>query len=432
MKKTVLILVFGFCAFSAKASDIVIPLFGESTSQKTTPSEQGKDFPLFLPPTAPLETVKDLPFNQPINTPNTVNLSTPVVPVEKEESQKTSPSYPIIQPKTVVIEPPEEKKIQETKQPAKAQKEIRFTQPSSEKQKTVQKEVPVQPQKKPEIARPKEVSTAAPVDTAKTIVIKETPARKPSLLQKSMELPVDEQKEILNPFEVNDAVLLGDELPADVFPEVQEVSKAQVDKMDIMGIYLYMTPQEVIDEAQERGFRVSFISHAIPTFATARLEKECRTEEKLVQLERIQDCVRLRAQKEGIYYVSELILENPETKEQVKGRFTSLFTENKAYYIEYTALGDNSLGTSIKDIAKKTARRDLFWDLVFEKYGEPTYKEQLVWGDPREAYFKAYMEGSALNGKLILEDKKLPADDVSEAYANLPPPPEVNFFSFVK
>ena len=438
MKKTFILLSFVFYASVAVASDVVIPLFGEenTSAPKTEDANSNKNFPLFLPPTAPLETVKDLPFKEPINTSKTTPFSTPIVSVEKTEEKK--PSQTIVQPK---VTPAPEPVLTKTEQPQTTEKTknkentkaktIRFKEGEKSDEKAKQ-----QPALKQTIEKAVEKAPQKPVlkgkkdpkqQLEKTKTVPTAPSS--SLLQKSMELPVAEEKEDLNPLNVEDEVLLGDELPMEV---IQATKKVPIDEMDIMGGRLYMSPQDMTDEAQERGFRVSGISHAIPTFATTRLEKACRAEENLVQLERVQNCVRERAQKEGIYYISELVLDNAATKEQIKGRFTSLFTDNKAYYIEYTAYGDNSLGTSIKDIAKKTTRRDLFWDLVFEKYGEPTYPEQLVWGDPRESYFKAYMEGSALNGKLIMEDKKLPSDDMSEAYEQLPPPPEINFFSFVK
>ena len=474
MKKIIFWMLLGFYGVSAQAADIDIPMFGDGQMPTEAQKKENIDFPLFLPPTAPQNTTKELPFREPLDTKKAVDLSVPEVPVEipKEESkQKFLPALPkdekfklptSIPPKmkTGIEIKPEGVKLKEqktsapapekTKAPADPARAAGFkfgtggatgskepavktpagsggagtfkTTPSPKASGTI---VPRQEEPKPVV--PKEAAKPEPVKPA----VQSTAPSRPSLLQKSLAIPVaPEQEEFLNPFDVEDVPLADEGLPPEA--TVLEKKASPVEDMDIMGIYLHMHPQDITDEAQLRGFRVSHIAHALPTFATTRLEKDCRREEGLLQIEMVQNCVRERAQKEGIYYISELKFKNEETKETLIAKFSSHFTDNKAYYIEYTAPGDNSLGTSIPAIAQKATRRDLFWELVFEKYGTPTFAEQHVWGDPREMYFKAYMEGMALNGKLILEDKVLPQDDISEAHANLPPPPEINFFSFTE
>jgi|GEM_PF-7132506 len=469
MKKIIFLMLVGFWSVSAQSADIDIPMFGNGQMPTEAQKKENADFPLFLPPTAPQNTEKELPFREPLDTKKAVDLSVPEVPVQPPEEtgkQKFLPALPkdekfklptSIPPKmkTGIEIKPEGVKLKEQKAPPPAPEKtktlpdparasgFRFGGGATATDKKTSADTP-----KPSVSKPvktTETPTAIPQrepvtpavqreapkpEPVKPPVQSTTPAR-PTLLQKSLAIPVAQEKEeYLNPFDVEDVSLPESDLPPEA--KVFEKKASPVEDIDIMGVYLHMHPQDITDEVQMRGFRVTHIAHALPTFATMRLEKDCRREEGLLQIEMIQECVRDRAQKEGIYYISELTFKNAETKETLLAKFSSHFTDNKAYYIEYTALGDNSLGTSIPALAQKATRRDLFWDLVFEKYGTPTYKEQLVWGDPREMYFKAYMEGMALNGKLILEDKVLPQDDISEAHANLPPPPEINFFSFTE
>ncbi len=191
-------------------------------------------------------------------------------------------------------------------------------------------------------------------------------------------------------------------------------SAPDVSKFNIAGVKLYMEPQEVIDTAQENGFVLANMSYAIPAFMTANFENECRAE-GLYQTRLIHECVRDRAKQEEVYYVSELTFENKDSKEELTVLFGSPLTGNKAFKVDYTGFGDNSLGTSYKDIIKKTNRRDIFWKLVFEKYGKPNYDKMILWGDPRKAYLRAFMERNELNARLVLEDKEAPLEDLNQA-----------------
>ncbi len=217
---------------------------------------------------------------------------------------------------------------------------------------------------------------------------------------------------------------IGQALPSVQAPHLAE-------NFDIMGMKLHMTPEEIISIAQDNGFTVSNVAYAIPLFMTTAYEQQCR-QGGFAQLRLIHDCVRTQAQADDVYYISELRLDNAMTKEQIVVSFVSGLTENQASRIDYTSFGDNSLGTSYKDAAKKTARRDLFWKLVFDKYGQPNFPKMLLWGDPRKIYMQAFMEGSALNGRLILDDKELPYQDM-EAAGKINDAKEVpHTFSFVK
>lgn len=213
--------------------------------------------------------------------------------------------------------------------------------------------------------------------------------------------------------------------PSPVIAPVQQPSMAQlvptvlssapdVSKFNIAGLKLYMEPQEAIDAAQENGFVLANISYAIPAFMTANFENECRAG-GLYQTRLIHECVRDRAKQDEVYYVSELTFDKVDSKEKITVLFGSPLTGNKAFKVDYTGFGDNSLGTSYKDIVKKTNRRDIFWKLVFEKYGKPNYDQMILWGDPRKAYMRAFMERNELNARLVLEDKETPLDDLNKA-----------------
>ena len=192
------------------------------------------------------------------------------------------------------------------------------------------------------------------------------------------------------------------------------VPEYNVAEFNLAGLQLYMEPQEIIDVAQEHGFVVSNIFYDIPSFMTKAYEVTCR-KSGLSEVRLVHECTRDKAKEDEVYYVSKITLENKDNKEKIDVLFSSNFIDNKAYKIDYTGFGDNSLGTSYKDVSKKLERRDVFWRLVFEKYGRPSYNKMLLWGDPRNVYMKAYMERNSLDARIVMEDKTVPIDDMNKA-----------------
>lgn len=285
---------------------------------------------------------------------------------------------------------------------------------------------------------PKQEKKEEPKDENKNSSKKEEKKRVATTVQKN----VIQNKEVVENIQVKQKTIpsasqnivsipkLG--MPTNLNPAMPDVQAPHIaEGFDIMGMKLHMTPEEVITIAQDNGFEVSNIAYAIPLFMTTTYEQQCR-QNGFAQLRLIHDCVRMQAQADEVYYISELRLNNDVTKEQIIVSFVSGLTGNQASRIDYTSFGDNSLGTSYKDAAKKTARQDLFWKLVFEKYGQPNFPKRLLWGDPRKIYMQAFMEGSALNGRLILDDKDLPYQDM-EAAGKINDTKEVpHSFSFVK
>ena len=186
---------------------------------------------------------------------------------------------------------------------------------------------------------------------------------------------------------------------------VQTVPLTQIDtsNFNIADLYLNMTPEDVIETAIDNGFELTNVSYGIPSFMVTNFEKGCR-ESGLYQLHLIHECVREKAKDEDVYYISQVRLKKGTTNEQIDVLFSSPLTNNEAFKIDYTGFGDNSLGTSYQDLLKKTNRRDVFWQYVNERYGEPTNAELLVWGDVNSVSLRAFLEGNSLNARIILQD----------------------------
>ena len=175
-----------------------------------------------------------------------------------------------------------------------------------------------------------------------------------------------------------------------------------VNTFNIADLYLEMTPEDVVDTAPQIGFEVTNIEYAIPAFMITAFEKDCR-DSGLYQTRLIHECVRQTAKDEDVYYISEMILKREDTKEQIVILFSSALSGNKAFKIDYTGFGDNSLGTSYKDLLKKTNRRDVFWKYVYEKYGNPNSAQAPIWGDINGISLRAFLDGNAMDARIILQ-----------------------------
>ena len=192
-------------------------------------------------------------------------------------------------------------------------------------------------------------------------------------------------------------------------------TSANISNFDIAGLQLGMSPEDVIDNAVDVGFEVTNIAYGIPSFMVTNFERDCR-ESGLYQLRLIHECVRERARDEDVYYISQLVLKKAETKEQIVVLFSSTLTDNQAFKIDYTGFGDNSLGTSYKDLLRKTNRRDVFWKYVSDKYGRPKGNaDTLFWGNPNGVLMRVFMEGNAMDGRIILEDVTQKGTDYRQA-----------------
>ena len=199
-------------------------------------------------------------------------------------------------------------------------------------------------------------------------------------------------------------------------PLKQSVGKSSdASAFDIAGLQLGMSPDDVVSNAIEKGFEITNVAYGIPSFMVTNFERDCR-ESGLYQLRLIHECVRERARNEDVYYISQLVFKSAETNEQIVVLFSSSLTNNQAFKIDYTGFGDNSLGTSYKDLLKKTNRRDVFWKYVYDKYGRPKGSGNApYWGNPKGVLMRAFLEGNAMNGRIVLEDVTQKGNDYRQA-----------------
>ncbi len=91
------------------------------------------------------------------------------------------------------------------------------------------------------------------------------------------------------------------------------------------------------------------------------------------------------------------------TREEIEVRFTSTFTNNKAYRISYKSEAATSIsGNSQKQIYLRNIKVYDFWKKINQKYGTPDNKDDVIWGLGGN---KPYLQAGT--GKLVLEDPML-------------------------
>ncbi len=189
----------------------------------------------------------------------------------------------------------------------------------------------------------------------------------------------------------------------DLFGQMKDVRS-----FDVSGIELGMTPDEVVEEAKDRGYEVTKVEHNIPLHLTTFYKERCNPRARAIEK---QNCIIEQAMADEVYYVSSITMARPQTAEYMQVLFSSHATDNEAYKIYYENKGDNSLNYTRKNLAKKVRRRDAFWNLMYETYGQPDDKDNMIWGNPQEAYMQAMMQGSAYNAYIVLEDKSITDED---------------------
>lgn len=183
---------------------------------------------------------------------------------------------------------------------------------------------------------------------------------------------------------------------------------------DIAGFELGMTPDDAVDVAQERGYAILRVEHGIPLHRTSYYEHNCR-QNHVYRPDALQTCIIEQAQDDDVYHISSMTLEKPSTAEKIQLLFSTMATDNVIYKIYYENEGDNSLNFTQRNLAKKLNRRDAFWKMVYDAYGAPDDRDNMVWGDPQTAYLRAAMQGSNYNAYLILEDRTISDNDYIDA-----------------
>lgn len=205
---------------------------------------------------------------------------------------------------------------------------------------------------------------------------------------------------------------------------------SDVFKFDIAGFSLGMKAEEVSEIASKKGFRVVRENYSIPDILKIPYEDICKAE-GIYQVSAIQNCMIQKAKEADLYSLSEIILDKRITREKIVLSFSSPFKGNKAYKVFYINKGNNSLGSSPRDQERRDKREKLFFDLVYEKYNYPDDSLRMIWGKPQDTYMKAYITGGADDLVLVLEDVLAQDEEaylMNEIKKNLPK--DIASFSF--
>lgn len=209
---------------------------------------------------------------------------------------------------------------------------------------------------------------------------------------------------------------------------------ADVKKFNLSGFELGMTPDEVKDLAIDFGWKITAQKPAIPLFRESFYEQQCRHQGKHI-VQEINNCIEQSAKKDDVFYINEIVLSRPQTRESISILFTSYATDNQAYKIYYQNLGDNSLGFTPKNMAAKLRRKEMFWNQVFSAYGYPDDTDLILWGDFQKAYMQATMSGSNYDAYISMEDKEIQDRDyfaAEDAAKELRYPNQFTFFEMME
>ncbi len=161
--------------------------------------------------------------------------------------------------------------------------------------------------------------------------------------------------------------------------EIEPVKRSNASVFDIAGVMLRMNRQQVEETMQKRGYRRISANMEIPNFIRWRYEEICRNK-NIVGYERLNNCVIKLARQNNYQFVENLIFNNYSSKETISVKFTSNFTGNKAYLIDYRSEAANVKGSGAKAEYLRNLKIFDFWKKINQKYGVPDNKEQVTWG----------------------------------------------------
>ncbi len=180
------------------------------------------------------------------------------------------------------------------------------------------------------------------------------------------------------------------------------VKRSNASVFDISGAMLRMSFAQIEDVLTKRGFRRTMQKMDIPNFIRWRNEDKCRAS-GVVGYERLENCVIQMAKKDGYQFVERVTYSKFKTREEIEVRFTSTFTNNKAYRISYKSeAATNISGNSQKQIYLRNIKVYDFWKKINQKYGTPDNKDDVIWGLGGN---KPYLQAGT--GRLVLEDPML-------------------------
>lgn len=201
-------------------------------------------------------------------------------------------------------------------------------------------------------------------------------------------------------------------------------------KLDIAGIKLKMTPEEVMQNAAEAGFTLKFKDMETPTLDKWKYRRLCM-DMKLFADKSKKECVKDAARQSGSEYISRLVYENKKRRETLTVEFTSRFSDNQAFRVRYVSKGDHSLGTTDEAHYFKAKRRQEFLRLLITKYGVPDDEQALQWGvSGIGATLQAEISDSFLDASLVLEDPNMETDDFDVMSIEDAKEPAIEKFSF--
>ena len=183
---------------------------------------------------------------------------------------------------------------------------------------------------------------------------------------------------------------------------------------ELEGMYLGMTPDEIIQLANENNYKIVSSKNTISKFRAGYYESLCKSRKIYLPAD-IRACINQMSQQNNTTYLSELKISRPKTHEYMEFYFTSPATDNRLWKIIYQNKGDNSLNFTRANTQKKIERRDAFLNAVYNKFGHPDNVEKLLWGNENDAFMQIGIYGSNYDAYITLTDVLLSDDDYFEA-----------------
>lgn len=180
------------------------------------------------------------------------------------------------------------------------------------------------------------------------------------------------------------------------------VRRSNASVFDISGAMLRMSFEQIDDILIRRGYRRTMQKFDIPNFIRWRNEDKCRAS-GVVGYERLENCVIQMAKKNKHQFIERALYSKYPTREEIEVRFTSTFTNNKAYRIAYKSEAAIQItGSGPKATYLRNIKVFDFWKKINQKYGIPDNKDDVIWGLGGN---KPYLQAGT--GRLILEDPML-------------------------
>ena len=178
-----------------------------------------------------------------------------------------------------------------------------------------------------------------------------------------------------------------------------DVKRSNAAVFDISGAMLRMTPTQIDAALTKRGYKRTVQKLDIPNFIRWRNEEKCRAQ-GVVGYERLANCVVVMAKKDNHQFIERVFYSKYDSQEDMEIRFTSNFTQNKAYHINYkSGVLTNMRGNSQKEFYLRKIKIYDFWKKINQKYGVPDNKDNVIWGLGGN---KPYLQAGT--GRLRLED----------------------------